>query len=668
MRQTLIPFGGYAFEKREEFPPSGKEGMLYLADDESKIYVFRNGEYKVYGGSASAGGTHNDLSGINGGEHAGDAVIYAGHLTQDELNDVRGIRKPVPLRPENVIPTVGETGIMPSQQFTGTAFVSFMGLSMRSMRLEVSTSIDFKPEDIVFDGIHGTDTTVFVMPKNTDGEYYLHVNTTYYWRIRYQDENNTWSDPSNPTDFVTAEVFPPTVAYAPELIVPIEGQAVPFHSAVLVGSPPHLEGEPATHNSTDWEIRPTRDPEASGTVYISEGDTANLTALSVPVDLSESITSGQLYARIRYHLTGQTSGEAVDTPWSLPRMFRRKGYHTDYVIGIEVAPAPNGGLTINHINDTGDRVELPGDYFTKRNPLWTSLDADVTDERGNIFAMVLPAHYRFEKDEETGVRRYWLSPYEFDGSDLHPMSKNTSGLLYGKFFTPTNDDTTGLSSKPGATAANATTEADWSVRQAAVKTSWGNDYSICPHYAKALINLLALFESKTFNLISVFGGEFNFTSGVLPNNSPFMSNFHGIICNWMQKNSDPWTNKRNECLTGGVVNGGRQLYLPESGNPLGSKVTISEVGWGTWGASVGAAAKDILSGHTNDIGFPLDLLFIPTDNSGGEKNFGPYSTWGIISTYPADVTLTIKPLAPMCFGMMTNGVNCHYGRLCKILH
>lgn len=106
---------------------------------------------------------------------------------------------PPPGRPTNDTPPDGATEIDPKNcTLTTTDFVP-LGVSVHvasqwQIREDTETY-----ETATFDS--GRDTinlTSITIPSNV-----LHYNTTYYWHVRYQDENGAWSDWSEETSFTT---------------------------------------------------------------------------------------------------------------------------------------------------------------------------------------------------------------------------------------------------------------------------------------------------------------------------------------------------------------------------------------------------------------------------------------------------------------------------------
>lgn len=115
--------------------------------------------------------------------------------------DARPIPTPAPVRtPANVSPANAATNVAATPTLTGSVFLSLYGLGQNGAQFQVSTSSDFGT--VLHDSGTLGAVTAYTLPTGV-----LAVSTTYFWRVRYRDEENVWSEWSAPTSFTTASAF-----------------------------------------------------------------------------------------------------------------------------------------------------------------------------------------------------------------------------------------------------------------------------------------------------------------------------------------------------------------------------------------------------------------------------------------------------------------------------
>src|SRR4030042_1624872 len=81
----------------------------------------------------------------------------------------------------------------------------------------------------------------------------LDVSTTYYWRVRYQDNHGAWSVFSSETSFTTAAVVqnPP---YQPTNVSPAGGESGVSLTPTLVGGAFSDADQGDTHAASQWRL------------------------------------------------------------------------------------------------------------------------------------------------------------------------------------------------------------------------------------------------------------------------------------------------------------------------------------------------------------------------------------------------------------------------------
>jgi hypothetical protein len=103
--------------------------------------------------------------------------------------------------PTNVSPADLATDIGETPTLTGSTYYSLYGKTQKSSQWQVSTDNTFATTDYDSGEVLGVGVTHAVPASN------LSVSTTYYWRVRYRDTDDTYSEYSTPTEFETAASF-----------------------------------------------------------------------------------------------------------------------------------------------------------------------------------------------------------------------------------------------------------------------------------------------------------------------------------------------------------------------------------------------------------------------------------------------------------------------------
>lgn len=217
---------------------------------------------------------------------------HSQYFLKGDISSVAGVRTPT-----NVSPADGATNQSRDIVLTGDTFRALYRYAQQASHFQISTSNDFSGTLVLDHVVPGVGVTY----SDPDA---LAPSTTYYWRVRYQNELGVWSVFSSPTSFTieAAGVLTPSVVK-------------PVNNAVGIGAMPILTatafatvGQSDTHQSTDWEI--WTGPNGSGTlVWSSEADAVNLTQLMVP--------AGSLQVNRRYYPRVRFRGAALGiSAWS----------------------------------------------------------------------------------------------------------------------------------------------------------------------------------------------------------------------------------------------------------------------------------------------------------------------------------------------------------------
>jgi hypothetical protein len=108
--------------------------------------------------------------------------------------------------PTNVTPVNADTDITETPTLTGSTYLSLYGKTQKSSQWQISTVVDFASTAYDSNEVVGVGVTHAVPAGN------LSVSQLYYWRVRYRDTDDTWSDWSTATTFTTAASFNDFVA------------------------------------------------------------------------------------------------------------------------------------------------------------------------------------------------------------------------------------------------------------------------------------------------------------------------------------------------------------------------------------------------------------------------------------------------------------------------
>jgi len=152
---------------------------------------------------------------------------------------------------------------------------------------QISTESDNYSAPLLDRTVERVSLTRLEIPDDT-----LANRTTYYWRVRYQDNHGSWSEFSVETSFTTNS--------APD--TPVNQQ--PLNGERKAGLTPTLQASEfmdadggETHLASQWRVTKRADDQ-SVVVYESEEDTSNVTEIEVPDGTLEHDTT--YYWQVRY--------------------------------------------------------------------------------------------------------------------------------------------------------------------------------------------------------------------------------------------------------------------------------------------------------------------------------------------------------------------------------
>jgi hypothetical protein len=224
--------------------------------------------------------------------------------------------------PTNVSPADLATDIGETPTLTGSTYLSLYGKTQKSSQWQVSTDNTFATTDYDSGEVLGVGVTHAVPDGN------LSVSTTYYWRVRYRDTDDTYSEYSTSTEFETAASFNNFIATptaTPAIGAALEGG---FHTGLIwnqvtqsatsttigTGSKTFTvtDSAPLFYSGQAVEVRSRANPATArmiGTVTASIGTTLTVNVTSV--DGSGTLTDWSVMAKFRVIVAPKSSGEKL---------------------------------------------------------------------------------------------------------------------------------------------------------------------------------------------------------------------------------------------------------------------------------------------------------------------------------------------------------------------
>lgn len=230
--------------------------------------------------------------------------------------------------PVNVDPADEETDVGETPTLEGSTYYSLYGKTQKSSQWQIDETSDFTSSPLTYDS--GEVEAVGVSHAVPSGN--LSVSTTYYWRVRYRDVDNTWSEWSTPTEFQTASSFNNFIATptaTPSIGASFEGgfytgliwnQVTQSSTSTTIGTGSKTftvtDAAPLFYSGQAVEIRSRANPATNrmiGTVTGSSGTTLVVNVTSV--NGSGTLTDWSVMAKYRVIVSPKSSGETSSTKY-----------------------------------------------------------------------------------------------------------------------------------------------------------------------------------------------------------------------------------------------------------------------------------------------------------------------------------------------------------------
>ena len=384
--------------------------------------------------------------------------------------------------PTNVSPADLATDIGETPTLTGSTYYSLYGKTQKSSQWQVSTDNTFATTDYDSGEVLGVGVTHVVPASN------LSVSTTYYWRVRYRDSDDTYSEYSTPTEFETSASFNDFIATptaTPAIGGALEGG---FHTGLIwnqvtqsttstaigTGSKTFTvtDSAPLFYSGQAVEVRSRANPATArmiGTVTASLGTTLTVNVTSV--DGSGTLTDWSVMAKFRVIVAPKSSGENSSKQY--------KNAQT-------ATPSATGTLTeglkatLAMVGD-GDATVYPAAHFCNDLTIGGYSDwyLPARDELELIYRNLKPytvSNYT-TADRPTGTPDYKNLGSLGDTANTHGLNNNSSPQ--GVAYTTGSPAQTSVAAfqTGGAEAMASGTEVYWSSSERTTEDAWNQYYS-----------------------------------------------------------------------------------------------------------------------------------------------------------------------------------------------
>jgi len=291
-------------------PMSSSTAFYYLGNDWGQTLHYNGSTW-----SLMSSGTVHYFYGVWGSSPS-DVFVVGGGGTILHYPEATQSSNQHPNRPTSTAPAAGTTGVSltPTLQ-SSTSSNPDAGDTLAASQWQIRTSSGSYSNPVFDSSTDPSHLTSITLPSLTH-------STTYYWRVRYQDNHGTWSVFSSETSFTTN-----SMPEQPANVQPTEGQAKVGRTPTLQGSPFADADAGEGHLASQWRVTSVAG-NYSSPVWDSGVDESNLTQMTIPAGTLEYDTS--YYWQVRYQ-----DSQGSWSSWSAETGF-----------GTGAAPSPPAALLI----------------------------------------------------------------------------------------------------------------------------------------------------------------------------------------------------------------------------------------------------------------------------------------------------------------------------------
>jgi hypothetical protein len=254
----------------------------------------RDEEYRVVGGSL----VEFRLEMANGPSALDMTVFHMVAFPGDTAGRAWDVAQPI-----NLSPADGATGLNDTVPLVGSAYRSLYGIAQDKQEFRVATEAEMV--NVVYSSLLGIASNTHTIPAGN-----LAVDTVYFWQVRYQDLDGTWSPWSEPTAFATGSVF--QYVQQPTNTAPAAGTTSASVVPTVQASAFTVIGGTDTHAASQWQVATD---SAFTAIVLDTGETSSSkTSHAVPAGILQDQTA--YFFRVRY------KGAALGwSPYSSPTVF-----------------------------------------------------------------------------------------------------------------------------------------------------------------------------------------------------------------------------------------------------------------------------------------------------------------------------------------------------------
>jgi len=211
-----------------------------------------------------------------------------------------------PGQPSNVSPVDAATGVSVTPTLQSSAFNDPDGGTHVASQWQITSTPQGYYSSPVFDSdVDAVHMTNLDIPSGLLG-----YSTTYYWRVRYQDNLGAWSAWSAGTSFTTLNREP----NRPVNTLPADGATAVIQTPVLQSSAFSTTYAGDNHTASQWQISYIAG-DYSAPVFDSDIDAEHLTSIAIPSGVLQY--SHTYYWRVRYQDShGGWSAWSVETSFA----------------------------------------------------------------------------------------------------------------------------------------------------------------------------------------------------------------------------------------------------------------------------------------------------------------------------------------------------------------
>jgi len=219
-------------------------------------------------------------------DSSGNPAISYDEATHDDLRYAY-FPNEAPQQPSNISPADEDTGVSLTPTLVSSEFGDpDEGDTHAASQWQVTTTAgDYSSP--VFEKTDTLNLTQITIPAET-----LSYDTTYYWRVRYEDNHDNWAGYSLETSFTTQSV-PNQIPNQPSNLSPADG-ATDVRLTFTLQSSAFSDPDGDSHTASQWQI--ATDNQFTNMVYNPGVDTSNL----ITIDITSPNNNATYYWRVRH--------------------------------------------------------------------------------------------------------------------------------------------------------------------------------------------------------------------------------------------------------------------------------------------------------------------------------------------------------------------------------